>query len=72
MIQGIKDRQATDPGNGPAQAHKLLSVQFIGSPEVVDDFSNWLTGNGMPFVVRQLVVFDDGAVLILSFGGSDF
>ena len=58
LIQGIKDCQTTDPGNGPAQSHKLRSVQLIGSAEVVDNFSNWLSCNGVSFVVGQLVVFN--------------
>jgi len=70
LIQGIKDCQTTDPGNGSAQSHKLRSVQLIGSAEVVDNFSIRFSGNGVSFVVGQLVVFNARAVLIFSFGGS--
>ena len=46
----------------------MLSIRFMGSSEVVDNFGNWFPRIRMPLVVGQLVVFDDGAVLILSFG----
>ena len=69
-VHRIKDSQAANPRNGPTKADQLLSVQFIGPSEVVNNFGNWFPSIGMPLVVGQLVVFDDGAVLILSFGRS--
>ena len=70
IIQGVQDSQPADPGDGPTEPHKFSPVQVIGSPEVMDDFRNRFSRNWMPFVVGQLVVLDDRAVFVFSFGGS--
>jgi hypothetical protein len=43
---------------------------LVGSAKVVDDFGNGFSGLGMTLVVRQLEVFNGGAVFVLSLGGS--
>ena len=66
----IDNSQVADPGDGPTQPHQLLTVELIGAAEVVDDLGDRLSGNRVAFIVGQLVVFDDGAVLVLSSGSA--
>jgi hypothetical protein len=63
----IDQRQIADPGDGPAQPDQLLTVELIGAAEVVDDFGDGFAVTGMAFVVGQLEIFDDRAVLVLRF-----
>jgi len=47
-----------------------LTIELVGSAEVVDDFGNGFSSPGVALVVRQLEVLDSGAVFIFAFGGS--
>ena len=54
------------PGDGAAEADQLFAVHLICSSEGVDDFCDGLFGDGMPFIVGELVVFNDGSVFVFS------
>ena len=70
FIQGINDLDFTNAGNGTAESHQFLAVEFIGTTEAVDDLGDGFSGDGIPLIMGELVVGDDGSVLIGSFGGA--
>jgi hypothetical protein len=63
-IQRIIKPQATNATYGLAETHQLLAVKLVNSAEVVDDFSDGFAGVRMPFVMGELEVFDNRAVLV--------
>ena len=69
-LEEVSDLQFTDSSDGLAQPDKLLAIQLIGASEVVDDASSGLVSFRVSNVVCQLVVGDDGTILILSLCGS--
>ena len=52
------------------EGYQLLTIELVGSAEVVDDFGNGFSGLGVALFVGQLEILDSGAVLIFAFGGS--
>ena len=67
---GIGYFQAADPGDRPAQAYEVISVQFVCSSKAVYYVGNRLSGFPMSFVMSELVILDNGSVFIFSFGCS--
>ncbi|WP_159449703.1 hypothetical protein, partial [Desulfococcus multivorans] len=62
----IDDGYPAYPGDGSAQPDQFLPVELVGTAEVVDDFGNRLAGIRVALVMRQLEIFDHGAVFVLS------
>ena len=67
--QRVVDLNPTGPSDGAAEADKGVPVQRVGAPEVVDDLHARALGDGVTMVVGELVVRDDGAVLVGALGG---
>ena len=70
FIQRIDDLDLTDAGDGTAEADELVAFQIICPAEAVDDLCDGFSGDGIALVMGELVVGDDGSVLIGSFGGA--
>ena len=70
IIKRVGYGQPADPGDRTTQAHQLGAVELIGAAEVVDDLGHRFAGLGVALVVRQLKVFDNRAVLVGTFCGS--
>ena len=58
-IHGVENSQIDYSRDGSAKPNQLLSVDTIGSPEVVDNLGHRLAGDGVTLVVGQLEIFDD-------------
>ena len=65
-MEWIGDLQFTDSGDRLAQPDKLLAIQLVGTPKVVNDASSGLVSLGVSNVVGQLIIGDNGAILVLS------
>ena len=50
------------------KSSELLVIQLINSTKIVNDFGYRFTGYRVALVMGQLVVLDDGAVLVFTFG----
>jgi len=70
LIQRIDHIEAANAGNGTAEADKLVAFHIFGPAEAVDDLCDGFSGDGIPLVMGELVVGDDGSVLIGSFGSA--
>jgi hypothetical protein len=58
--------RAEEPADAPGQAAEGFGIQFILTAEGVDDVDLGVPGLGVPLVVGELDVADDGAVLVLA------
>jgi hypothetical protein len=70
FIQRIDDLDLTNAGDGTAKADKLVAFEIICPAEAVEDLGDGFSGDGIPLVMGELVVGDDGSVLIVSFGSA--
>ena len=67
----VADLEIADAGDGLAEPDEAVPVELVGAPEVVDDLDLGTALLAVPVVVRELVVGDDGAVLVLALGGPE-
>jgi len=70
FIQRIDDLDLANAGNGTAETDELVAFQIICPAEAVEDLCDGLSGDGIPLVMGELVVGDDGSALIGSFVGA--
>ena len=69
-IDRIDNFQPAHPGNGVAQPNQLVPVKLISTAEAVDDPRNRFSGIRVAFIMSELIVLDDAAVLVFSSGSS--
>jgi len=64
FIQRINNLDLTDAGDGSAETDELVAFNILCPAEAVEDLGDGFSGDGIPLVMGELVVGDDGSVLI--------